>query len=70
MIFKTETGNKNGNEILIGPNIPMIESRFFWLSHTFEIGGITILDIRSRVRVRVCWSKFKSQSQTQKSRPE
>ena len=54
MIFKTETGNKNGNEILIGPNIPMIESRFFWLSHTFEIGGITILDIRSRVRVRVC----------------
>ena len=52
MIFKTETGNKNGNEILIGPNIPMIESRFFWLSHTFEIGGITILDIRSIPRTR------------------
>ena len=52
MIFKTETGNENGNEILIGPNIPMIESRFFWLSHTFEIGGITILDIRSIPRTK------------------
>jgi hypothetical protein len=52
MIFKTETGNKNGNKILIGPNIPMIESKFFWLSHTFEIGGITILDIRSIPRTK------------------
>ena len=51
MIFKTEIGNNNGNKILIGPNIPRIESKF-WLSHTFEIGGITILDIRSIPRTK------------------